>query len=214
MFLKCLYSIIISFQAENSPCLTAMYAVSVHCKSFFFTIRLQFPYKTKLWAVLGLRQWRNWQRGFASFQIFPMACGGSQAISFLEAKLKTLKRINFTRLMSQFLSCVGSRVAETLCALTPLCNSVVTSPAERRVVSGLAPARQGTSLPLLDPQKQDFRNASSHPGACGTCSLLLVALCLVFVYTRSFSPVAYIHHWSKGLTGFIVVWFLGFFFFF
>lgn len=98
----------------------AMYAVSVHCKSFLFTIRLQFPYKTKLGEILGLRQWRNWQRGFASFQIFPMACGGSQAISFLEAKLKTFKRINFSRLMSQFLSCVGSRVAETLWTHSPM----------------------------------------------------------------------------------------------
>lgn len=183
-----------------------MYAVSVHCKSFLFTIRLQFLYKTKLWAVLGPRHWRNWQRGFASVRIFPMAHGGNQAISFLEAKLKALKRINFPRLMSQFLSCVGSRVAETFCALPPLCNSVVTSPAERRVVSGLPPPRQVTTLPLLEPQKSDFRNASSHPGASGTCSLLLIVLCLVFVYTSSFSAVAHTHHWTKGLTGFIVVW--------
>lgn len=49
-----------------------------------------------------------------------MAGGGSQAISFLEAKSKTLKRINFTRLMSQFLSCERSRVAETLCTHSPL----------------------------------------------------------------------------------------------
>lgn len=97
-----------------------MNTVSVHCKSFLFTVRLQVPCKTKLWAVLGPRQCRNWQRGFASFQIFPMAHGGSQTISFLEAKLKTLKRINFPCLMSQFLSCVGSRVAETLCTHSPL----------------------------------------------------------------------------------------------
>lgn len=97
-----------------------MYAVSIHCKSFLFTVRLYFPLQNKALSSSGSGTVEKLAKRFASFQIFPMAHGESQAISFLEAKMKTLKRINFPCLMSQVLSCVGSRVVETLCTHSPL----------------------------------------------------------------------------------------------
>lgn len=140
-----------------------------------------------------------------------MARGGSQDISFLRTKSKALEKLNFSCLMLQFLSCVWSRVAA---ALTPLCNSVVTSPAESRVVSGQAPEQNVTSLLVLEHPNtafHHFRYVLVHPKTCGICSFLLIISHLIFVCRSSPSAVAHhSHSWTKGFTGSTV----SFFFFF
>lgn len=137
----------ISLQAENSPCLTPMYAVTIHYKYVHLTSRLQLCNKT----VLGLRQWRNWQRGICFISDFSHGSWWKSGHQFSYSKVQGSWENSFPSLdVSIPELCVVKSCCSTLCTLTPLCNSVVTSPAERRVVSGLAPERKVSSLKVLD----------------------------------------------------------------
>lgn len=138
------------------------------------------------------------------FTFFPWFVVEVRPFVFLEQSPRLLRElISLTWCPSSWPVCGQELLWHTLCTHCPVQLSSDLSSWKKDGVRIISCTR---SHQAACSQTQDFRNASGHPGTRGTCSLLSV-LHLGFVYRRSFSVLAYIHYWTKGLTGFVFFFF-------